>query len=85
MSELHQFVVGDKVTLSAEVLLGCYSDAPWISGAVGLVGFVTSIRQNQSGKVSDQSISVDWVDAEEDLEWYSYHNSWLKYLGSTTE
>ena len=85
MSKLHKFVVGDKVTLSAEVLLGCYSDTTWISGAVGLVGYVTSIRQNESGKVPDQSISVDWVGEEEDLEWYSYHNSWLKYLGSTTE
>lgn len=81
MSKLHQFVIGDKVTLSDETLL---DNSTWFRGARGLVGFVTYVSLYEP-EGTEQRVSVEWVGAKEDLSIFKYHNIWLKYLGSTTE
>ena len=59
MSELHQFVIGDKVALSEEALSGDYKGTAWISGAIGLVGIVTTVRSHASGEGVSQGVGVD--------------------------
>lgn len=85
MSELHEFVLGDKVTLSEEALSERYRGNSWIREAVGLVGFVSSVMEQEHKGAHHQRLGVNWVDEKRDLARYTYHNSWLKYLGSTTE
>lgn len=83
MSKKHTFKVGDKVAIAGDIDRDRYGKHHWISSVLDCTGVVTGVV-SMGGGTGCQQLSVEWLGVDLGVS-IVYHNSWLTYLGSTTE